>query len=256
MTLLGRTLIFVGMAAVTVICCLAFSNPSTNPVAGVVVWLPESIMGYDAQEEVMSEKERQWLPTDTTYWSMQYTPIVSDPLRRHYEEVKATLIVAGTDSRSLHRPEVCLGAQNWVIERRVVQSLETKGGALDVMDFHLKRLVRNPNDKNKIVLDQNGEPLFQRAHYVYWWVGPDHTTPDDKKRVWLSLFNSIRKGRNERWAYPSVMSYVDERRGEDGVIEAQERVFEFIRNYAPEFQKSLGAKDGKPGSRNLVTLTN
>ena len=48
------------------------------------------------------------------------------------------------------------------------------------------------------------------------------------------------KGRKERWAYPSVMVWVDNRT-EEG--EAQERAYNFIRKYAPDFQKSLGAQD-------------
>ena len=54
---------------------------------------------------------------------------------------------------------------------------------------------------------------------------------------------------NNRWGYPSVMAYVDLEGADtpEKVAEAEEvareRVFDFIRNYAPMFQKSLGAED-------------
>jgi len=253
MSLPKRIIGFAGMAVMTVICCIAFSNPPTNPEAGVVVWLPESIPGYLAEEGVMGSQEKKWLPLDTTYWNMTYREEDLQENLSRFRAVKATLIVAGTDSRSLHRPQVCLGAQGWTIEKRQVVTLETAGGPLDVMDFHLTRFRKNKDAS--FLLDEKGDKIRQRAHYVYWWVGPDHTTPDDKERVWRSTLNSVLKGRNERWAYPSVMTWVEEWKGEEGVKDARSRAFTFIQKYAPGFQKSLGAKDGKPGSRPLVVLT-
>jgi hypothetical protein len=82
-----------------------------------------------------------------------------------------------------------------------------------------------------------------RAHYVYWWVGPDDSTASDEVQVWKSVWNSIRKGEKERWAYPAIMMYVDELNGDDADQETRERIFAFISKYAPQFQKSLGAMD-------------
>jgi len=253
MTLFWRTIVFILMAGATIASCFLFSNPATNPESGVVVWLPEEIPGYVVEEGVMGPQEKQWLPLDTTYWGMSYREKNLPENLSKFRAIKMTLIVAGTDSRSLHRPQVCLGAQGWVIEKREVVTLETIGGPLKVMDFHLTRFRRN--EDRSIMLNKDGEKIRQRAHYVYWWIGPDHSTPDDKERVWRSTLNSIIKGRNERWAYPSVMTWVEEWRGEEGVQDAKNRAYEFIKQYAPGFQKSLGAQDGKPGSRNLVTLT-
>ena len=47
---------------------------------------------------------------------------------------------------------------------------------------------------------------------------------------------------NDRWGYPSIMVPVDPRLGsEEGVAEARKRAFDFISEFAPQFQKSLGA---------------
>ena len=47
---------------------------------------------------------------------------------------------------------------------------------------------------------------------------------------------------NDRWGYPSVQVMVDPVYSrEEGREEARERALEFIRDYAPGFQKSLGA---------------
>jgi len=236
MNLFWRAGIFVILSLLAVLACYFFSDEETNPVAGVVVWLPEDLTGYDVDTGEMGIEEKKWLPSDTTFLKRVYTEKWLSKEEADFRALSATLIVAGSDSRSLHRPQVCLTAQHWTIERREVVSLETKGGPLDVMDFHLVRIVRNEDGSARV--DERGEPLEIRAHYIYWWIGPDESTPSDEERVWLEVWNSILKGRKERWAYPSVMVWVDPRK-EKG--EAQERAFDFIEKYAPEFQKSLGA---------------
>lgn len=219
--------------------CFAFSNPETNPVAGVVAWLPNERWDYYVASKEMGVLEKEWLPGDTTYLRREYIEKMRQPEEARFRALSATLIVAGSDSRSLHRPEVCLTGQHWTIAKRELVSLETQGGPLEVMDFHLQQAVTDPKT-NLEVLKNDGSPLIRRAHYVYWWVGPDASTASDKERVWLELKNSITKGRKERWAYPSVQVSVDERYGRE---EAQERAYEFIREYAPQFQRSLGATD-------------
>lgn len=238
MSLFWKTGTFVAMALATVLACKVFGDSETNPVAGVVVWLPDELVGYEIDTGVMGEEEKRWLPADTTFLKRVYVEDWLPEQDARFRALSATLIVAGADSRSLHRPQVCLTAQHWTIEKREVVRLETRGGPLEVMDFHLVRSVRNQDGSAR--RDVNGEPLQLRAHYIYWWIGPDASTPSDEERVWLEVWNSILKGRKERWAYPSVMVWVDDRK-EEG--EARDRAFDFIRKYAPDFQKSLGAGD-------------
>ncbi|MBK1833430.1 exosortase-associated EpsI family protein [Roseibacillus ishigakijimensis] len=238
MNLTIRTLIFALLGLTTLVCCRFFSDAETNPEAGIVVWLPDDLVGYEIRGGVMSKEEKEWLPKDTTFLKREYTPDWMGPERALENRVSATLIVAGSDSRSLHRPQVCLRAQNWTIAKREVVEIATAGGPLQVMDFHLVQALRNEDGSTRFGPD--GEPLQMKAHYVYWWIGPDASTPSDEERVWLEVWNSILKGRRERWAYPSVMSWV----GSDGKrAPAQERAYEFIARYAPHFQKSLGAVD-------------
>ena len=238
MSLIWRTIIFAGMALATVAGCKIFSDSETNPIAGVVVWLPDEIFGYEVETGEIGEEEKRWLPSDTTFLKRIYTEDWLPKNEAGFRSLSATLIVAGSDSRSLHRPQVCLTAQHWTIEKREVVKLDTLGGPLEVMDFHLVRTVRNADGSARV--DSSGEPIYLRAHYVYWWIGPDASTASDEKRVWFEVWNSILKGRKERWAYPSVMVWVDQRK-ESG--EAQKRAYDFIKKYAPGFQKSLGAKD-------------
>lgn len=248
MNLLVRSGIFAGTALLTVCACLFFSKSETNPVAGVVVWLPDELSNHDVSTGVMGPEEKKWLPSDTTFLKRVYTERWLPEQEASFRALSATLIVAGSDSRSLHRPQVCLTAQHWTIEKREVVELQTRGGPLEVMDFHLVRTVRNQDGSAR--KDANGEPLYIRAHYIYWWIGPDASTASDEERVWLEVWNSILKGRKERWAYPSVMVWVDPREGKEA---ARERAFAFVKDYAPDFQKSLGARD-REGALELKTI--
>lgn len=230
--------VFLLLASGALSACFLFSNAKTNPVAGVIGWLPSERWGFRVVSGEMGVLEKRWLPGDTTYLKNEYIEDFREEREAQFRALHATLIVAGSDSRSLHRPEVCLRGQHWTITKREVVRIPTEGGALDVMDFHLEQYMTDA--ENRPMLDENGNRVKLRAHYVYWWIGPDASTPSDEKRVWLELWNSIRKGRKERWAYPSVQVLVDDRYGRE---EAQKRAYEFIAEWAPGFQKSLGAEE-------------
>jgi hypothetical protein len=99
----------------------------------------------------------------------------------------------------------------------------------------------------------DGRREVQRARYAYWCIGRDVSTPYSNQRLLISAKNNIFRNVNDRWASASVFVLVDERMGEDGVAEADERVFGFIRQYAPDFQITLGAKD-RPDARPQGTV--
>lgn len=272
MTLGLRTTVFALVVGGTLLACRLFSNPDTNPVAGVIVWLPESFEGVEGKEQFMGLQEKRWLPKDTTFYKLSYPNkdylLEAERLRKlggddqkrkalvieswaYNYGVGASLIVAGADSRSLHRPQVCLVAQGWQIDRRELVTVDTASGPLQVMDFHLSMLPKLETGKQ--MLDETGKPIKFRAHYFYWWVGPGATTASDEQRVWLETWNSILKGRRERWAYPSVMVWVNEAEGKNADVIAREKAIRFIKEAAPSFQKSLGAEE-KPGSRSLKAI--
>ena len=228
-----RTLFVLILGGFTLALCHVFPNAATNAESGVLMRLPDSISGYVGESVPMSDLEKEWLPADTrsikrTYDSMDAT----SGIQKFNEGIAATLILSGADAqRSLHRPEVCLtNGQGWTIDKREVVKLRTSGGPLDVMELQISRSHRT----------QDGEHLLIKGSYVYWWVGKEDSTPHYMKRVLLSSLNNIFKNVNDRWAYPSVMVSVV---GEDAKVydEARTRAFDFIKEYAPTFQKSLGA---------------
>lgn len=248
-----RVIVFMMLAVATLLGCQFFSHPPSASKMGVIVWLPEKYDEYVSEVIEISPIEKKWLPADTTNYKRRYidTKLAEYLGQRNdwsegrkesikaYNSLNITLIVAGSDSRSLHNPEVCLTAKSWTIEKKEVTTIETEGGALDVMDLYLKRTVVN-QETREIVKNEDGSDMIQKAIYTFWWVGPNNTTPYLETRTWLSLWNSVLTGEQERWAYPSCMAYQVE---EGGIEKTRDRIHDYIRRFAPSFQKSLGAVD-------------
>ena len=222
------------LAGVTVGLCVAFPNAATDPETGMVMRLPDRIPGCAAYEPPVSDEEKKWLPGDTGILKRMYYPefaTTSDEARQR--SILATLILSGTDRRSLHRPEVCLDGQGWEIWDRKVETLQIGEETLEVMDFYLRKKVHQEDGTLKPV----------RAHYIYWWVGKSTSTPLDFERILITVMDNMFRNINNRWGYPSVMVNVDLESGESAEEEARKKAFDFIRDYGPMFQKSLGATE-------------
>ena len=203
--------------------------------AGVLAELPRVAGSFVGENEEPSGKERELLPADTIIVKREYhTPGRSIEYR---DLAHAALVIAGNDTRSIHRPEVCLDGQGWTITSSTVREVKMISGAiLRVRDLAIQREVLLP-DHSKLPL---------RAHYVYWFVGNDISTPSNLDRQLLSLRDSVLRNVNHRWAYPSVMARVTdnltpqqsgERRRDD--TETVKMILSLIRSLAPRFQKDL-----------------
>lgn len=233
--------VFVAMALVATAACYFFPNAGVDPEAGLIMWLPEETMEYQGERVAISRLEAQLLPEDTTYLKMSYSPkfgLLEEA--RIWDGLSATLILSGTDRRSLHEPEICLDNQGWAIMNRQPIKVQTSGGELEVMDLELRRYLIS---EGKPVLDQDGNRAFVQAHYVYWWVSKTGSTAHTDKRVLQTVRDNFLYNTNSRWGYPSVMAYADPRLEPGlGSERARSRALKFIADYAPKFQKSLGAR--------------
>lgn len=214
-----------GLVVVVVALCNAFPNAATNWQTGMWLRLPESVPGHIVREREPDKEELDILPSDTGIVKRSYIPRDAES---PYEWVHATLILSGNDPRSLHKPSVCLDAQGWVITDKQVKKLEVNGHDLEVMDYTMYRDQKN----------EGGELVRIHSHYVYWWIGKDRSTPHDWKRIVFTDLDNLLRNVNNRWGYPSVMVQVDPEQ-EDGEEVARERAYDWIREHAPHFQKSL-----------------
>ncbi len=197
--LLLRALLPPLLALAAVLACRYSPPLQQERDSGVIMRLPGGVSRFLGESGAVSEVEKNLLPEDTQiikthYRSANYGPGTQD-------QAEVTLVLAGAERRSIHRPEVCLTGQGWtLLDSRVVPVEITPGRVLRVRDLLI--------EKNVHLAD--GRPRRLRAHYLYWFVGTDVTTPSHFERVWLTAWDSVTRNVNHRWAYASVLALVTE----------------------------------------------
>lgn len=233
--MIARAVILFALCGMTVLLCQFSPQPKGGDEIGIRADLPMVAGSFVGESEPPGEKERALLPADTIIVKREYrTP--GRPIDKR-DLAHAALVIAGNDSRSIHRPEVCLDGQGWTITSSQVREVNLLSGeVLGVRDLAIER---------EVLLD-NGTKLPLRAHYVYWFTGADVTTPSNLERQLISLRDSVLRNVNHRWAYPSVMARVTdnltpqqsgERRRNDE--ETVKMILALIRSLAPHLQKGL-----------------
>tara|TARA_B100000900_G_scaffold413800_1_gene438673 strand:+ start:121 stop:759 length:639 start_codon:yes stop_codon:yes gene_type:complete len=204
----------------------------------------DAVSGHVGFTRPVTKEEKKWLPEDTGILKMLYVPReskASNETEATEAGISASLILSGTDRRSLHRPEVCLRAQGWRIAGKEVVDVSVGDQKFRVTDF---TIVRKLNEKDGVIRNI-------RAHYFYWWIGAKRSTPSDFERILFTVLDNMFKNINNRWGYPSVMVYAELEEGmtleeiQESDKKARERALNFVRQYAPMFQKSLGATEAE-----------
>jgi hypothetical protein len=216
---------------------LCWNSPATTATgeAGVILELPQRIGGLQGHSQEPSAEEIKILPTDTTFAKMTYATADATPAERDIAHV--SIVLAGAESRSIHRPEICLPGQGWSLDGSEVVDVDVGDGRqLKVRDLTISGMFNGAD----------GKPIRRRAHYVYWFTGTDITTASHVERIWHSAWDAMVHGKTHRWAYTSVMAVVTEdleptasgeRRRTDE--ETRRLISYIIQEAAPQFQKDL-----------------
>jgi hypothetical protein len=233
--MIARAFILLLLCGMTSLLCQFSPAMKGGDESGVLAELPIVAGDFVGESEEPGEQEIALLPSDTIIVKRAYrTPGRSVGSR---DLVQASLVIAGNDSRSIHRPEVCLDGQGWTVtDSRVREVRLLSGEVLQVRDLAIVREV----------LLGNGKKLPLRAHYIYWFVGADVTTPSNLERQLLSFRDNILHNINHRWAYPSVMAWVTEGMSPEKTgqrMRSDEETVTMLLNLvgtlAPKFQKNL-----------------
>ncbi len=230
-SIVTRAGIAVALGLVVIGICLASGAPRSNAVeaTGLKMQMPAEMGAWRGTPGEISRAEKELLPEDTGFAKMDYR-------RGHglwQEQVHCSIVLAGKDRTSIHRPEVCLTAQGWNIASSRETTIALRNDAtLAVRQLSLSRE------------DEAGRA--QRALYYYWFVGGEVTTADHLERILLTAKENVIYNRNPRWAYVSVLSGVsaDQRRhGGQSDSETAAMLEDFIARITPQFQSSFGKSD-------------
>lgn len=185
------------LAVLTVLGCWLSPQVKSGDEAGVVMELPLRVPSFTGRQETPQPEELRLLPEDTQIAKMRYSTLAAGVDAGDVADV--SLVLAGAERRSIHRPEVCLPGQGWsIVGSQVVPVEISPGKVLRVKDLSIE----------KTAYTTGGNARRVRAHYVYWFIGTDVTTPSHLERILRTTWDSIFRNVNHRWAYASVTTLV------------------------------------------------
>ena len=180
-----RSLVLLLLAGATFLACRLFHDIETKTEPGVNMRLPDSLGNYLGFDVDVSESERLILPRDTEFAKKRYDGF-------NWAEITAEIVLSGAQRQSIHRPQVCLTGQGWVIEKEETIPITLPDGRV--------QKVR----KLTLVRTEGGVRIV--GYFIYWFVGKDKTTDDHFERIFLTSWDRIVHRVNHRWAYVIVDS--------------------------------------------------
>lgn len=225
---LAKSLFAVALSAIAIAFCVFSSDANSPTQSGVVMNLPQYMGSYFSREQAISEAEKTILPADTEIVRRVYQGLAQ-------EEILCSIVLAGGEKRSIHRPEVCLPGQGWVINSSMVIPIAlSNGSTLSVTKLVLEREVQ-ASAKERIKI---------KSLYLYWFVGKEVTTPSHQRRVFLTSWDRLIYNVNHRWAYVIVNGLITDNLKANGL--GEEETLKLLKTFtgqiAPKFMISEGAK--------------
>jgi EpsI family protein len=200
------------------------SEPGVRLVDGQP-FLPEKVADWTGGElQGLSENERRILPADTKGARRLYTDKAGD-------EVFCSIILAGRDVISIHRPELCLPGQGWKIENEYIEPIHTAaaGGELKVMRMNTTHAVNSPD----------GRAMPVRYVFVYWFVGKGRVTPYHWRRILWTSMDRVLHNTNHRWAYILVSAPVTKGQAGNGPERSDDETMQMITRFVHDIYPML-----------------
>jgi hypothetical protein len=218
-----RVIVVLILSITTVLAFKLTSSVNSTTESGVNMTLPSRVNGFSGKDAVASEGEKYVLPKDTEIVKMIYSDSFGDP-------INAQVVLAGAEKRSIHRPELCLPAQGWSIDRRETIPVRLADGrSITVMADHISRPVEISPGVMKTL----------PSLYCYWFVGNGVSTSSHLHRLLLTSWDRVIHHKNHRWAYIAVSAPVLQGfmpNGKDAKA-TQKMIIDFIAALAPSVMK-------------------
>jgi len=176
----------------------------------------------------LTEDEQRLLPKDT------------EGSRRFFkskdgDELYCSIILAGRDVTSIHRPELCLKGQGWKTQSEYTQAIPVAvapGGMLNVMRMNASRTAQLPDGRTAEV----------GSVFVYWFVGKDRVTPYHWQRIYWTAKDRILHNTNHRWAYVLIHVPVSGDVQEGGPIKSQDDAMKVVARFVQDMYPALLAQ--------------
>jgi EpsI family protein len=201
------------------------SEPGLRLVDGKP-FLPENAGAWHGgAQEGLTDMERALLPADTEGARRVYRDAASN-------DVYCSVILAGREVTSIHRPELCLPGQGWTIESEHVESIpvaQAPGGTLNVMRMNVARSVPTAN----------GGLVRRQYVFLYWFVGKDRLTPHHWQRILWTTQDRVWHDRNHRWAYFLINALVPATPGDPALPKLADDTMRLLGRFVQEIYPAL-----------------
>jgi hypothetical protein len=132
--------------------------------------------------------ETRMLPKDTILIKKRY--ILSPG-----NSVTVSVVVSGSESVSIHRPQICLAGQGLDIAAEKTMDVNLSGKR------QLKVMVLDLLQRRRLT---NGQLAENAGYYAYWFNGNKRETPYHSARMFYTAVDRLFEGRNPRWSYITV----------------------------------------------------
>lgn len=200
------------------------SEPGIRLINGQL-FLPDMVGDWiGGAMEGLSEAEKRILPADTGGIRRRYS-------RPGKGEVTCSVILAGRDVTSIHRPELCLPGQGWNIQWEQVETIRVpglRGGELKVMRM---------DAAHTVTLAGPNRPA--RAIFIYWFVGKDRVTPYHWQRIFWTTRDRVLRNLNHRWAYLLIATPVRPEETAEAQARAQAEAMQLLGEFVAELYPML-----------------
>ena len=206
------------------------SEPGVRLVNGQP-FLPDKAGDWTGGElQGMTEIERKLLPPDTEGAKRSYTDKAGNV-------IFCSLVLAGREATSIHRPELCLPGQGWNIQGEHTESIPV----VAAQRGRLKVMRMNAVENVKL---SNGQVLQQRAVFVYWFVGKDRVTPYHWQRILWTAEDRVLHNTNHRWAYFLVYAPLMKAQSPLNVESSEDERMQTIKRFVQDMYPELVSGQG------------
>ncbi len=188
--------------------------------------LPEIAGDWKGGEQTgLTEDERRVLPSDT------------EGARRVYQDgsghmVYCSVVLAGRDVTSIHRPELCLKGQGWKFEGTDTEKIQIPAAAGG--EIYVSRM-----NASSILPTSDGGMAQANAVFVYWFAGKDRMTPHHWQRILWTMEDRIFHNRNHRWAYFLISVMASPEKAAHDTKGADDDSMQLARRFIQDFYPQL-----------------
>ncbi|MDA3798746.1 MAG: exosortase-associated EpsI family protein [Kiritimatiellae bacterium] len=165
-----------------------------------------------AELDAISIGEKLSLPEDTQMAKKNF-------LSGGGREIRVSIVLSGYEQKSIHRPQQCLPAQGFSIDKTDIESVEiTPYNNLKVTMLELRL--------------PDGLGSYSKYYYAYWFIGPKVETASHLERLLLMSKDRVFKNAASQWAYIaiSIESFEGDTHGKEELLQFIKELYPYVIN--------------------------